>query len=91
MYDKGSQLLNRISLYSFLQETFKHAGSIPAISTNRNFRRFGKGLPRPRFERRRNLYFASQNALQEKEVLPLPQPTRVRATIRNSLISFAYF
>jgi len=34
------------------------------------------------------LYFASQNAPQEKEVLPLPQPTRARATTRNSLISF---
>ena len=44
--------------------------------------------PRPRFGYRRNLYFASQNAPQEKEVLPLPQPTRARATIRNSLDDF---
>jgi len=28
-------------------------------------------------------YFASQNAPQEKEVLPLPQPTRARATTRK--------
>lgn len=41
--------------------------------------------PRPRFGRRRNLYFASQNAPQEKEVLPLPQPTRARASLWNSL------
>ncbi len=29
-----------------------------------------------------------KNAPQEKEVLPLPQPTRARATTRNFLISF---
>ncbi len=42
--------------------------------------------PRPRFGRRRNLYFALQNAPREK-MLPLPQPTRARATTRNSLLS----
>ena len=53
----------------------------------------GRGLggrnfcPPSLFRRRRISFFSSQKAPQEK-VLPLPQPSRARATTRNSLISF---
>jgi len=44
---------------------------------------------RPRFRRRRISFFASQKAPQE--VLPLPQPSRARATIKNSLLGLRFY
>ncbi|MGB2762200.1 MAG: hypothetical protein WBC21_01515, partial [Minisyncoccales bacterium] len=44
----------------------------------------GRNFCPPSLFRRRISFFASQKAPQEK-MLPLPQPTRARATTRNSL------
>ena len=48
-----------------------------------NAKRSASGVPPPP----NFVFFASQKAPQKK-VLPLPQPSHARATIRNSLISF---
>ena len=45
--------------------------------------------PRPRFSRRRNLYFAKQN--EPQRFLPLPHPPSARATTRNSLFDLRFY